>query len=50
MTVKEMASLGGKARAERMSKDAQSANGRKAAAARWGKVMPKKKREKALTP
>lgn len=46
MTVKEMASLGGIARREKMSKDAQSANGRKAALARWAKQTKAKKQAK----
>lgn len=45
MTVKEMASLGGNARAAKMTKEAQSANGRKAALTRWAKEPKRAKKQ-----
>lgn len=41
MTIKEMASLGGKARAKKLTKAQRRAIGKKAIAARWAKQKPK---------
>ena len=49
LTVSEMASLGGKARAEKLSAEELSDQGRKAVQARWakaGKAPSKKKKVK----
>jgi len=43
MDVKEMASLGGKARARKLGRKKLSEHGRKAAKARWAKVRTKTK-------
>lgn len=42
LTVSEMAAMGGKARAKRLSKQARSASAKKAAEARWKKKPPTK--------
>jgi hypothetical protein len=47
LTVSEMASLGGKARAAKLSAEELSEQGRKAVQARWAKRKPKPKAKKA---
>lgn len=42
MTVSELARLGGKARAKKLSKEEKSAIGKKGAEVRWGKVKDEK--------
>ena len=43
MTIREMASLGGKARAAKLTKAQRKAIGKKAVAARWKKVKEQQK-------
>lgn len=43
LTVRELAALGGKARAKAMTKQERSASAQKAAVARWSKKAVKKK-------